>query len=107
MPQHGQRWRSESSPSLARALGLGDSVSGIFLCLCSQSAITKSTGANVSQPWLRRCHYESSRRLLPDLYLPLVFVPRERETMILRAAKLSLVLAVALFYTFVVFNNLT
>ncbi len=51
-------------------------------------------------PGIRRCHRTGFDLLLQDLH-------RAGETMTLRLAKISLVLAVALYYAFIVFNNLT
>jgi len=62
----------------------------------------KPARADARQSWIRRCNGSGSGRLLSN-----VFATRKRKTMMLRTAKLSLVLAVALFYSFVVFNNTT
>src|SRR6266481_4718340 len=101
---------------MGRAWRLRRSLARLLRSLRSRSAFQEHASADAGHARLRQQDPRGTRRLFPDVRNFAIAAEegagkgendRDVETMTLRIAKSLLVLAVALFYSFVVFNNTT
>src|SRR5262249_9639486 len=85
---------------MAGTFGVGQHISRLLCQVRPLPAGTEPKREDASQSQLRRCDYAGTDCLLPK------FFANCGKAMTLRLTKISLVLAVAFFFTLVVFNNL-
>ena len=102
LPQHGREGGQKAGRPWLVLSAWATASPEYFAAYVRNPKVEKSASADARQSGLRRRDDPRLARLLPD-----IFRGGAATAMTLRMAKMLLVFAVALFYSFVVFNNLT